>query len=249
MESSPPFPRRFHHGPLPAQGWSKGRPCGRPRASYSTATSDASPVRQRVAGLRHVRGPEQVAGQEPLVGGAGRPLDDDRQQAVAHVRVAVRRAGCRAQRGGERPDDELPTGEWLVVGAEYVDQPGRVGEQLLDGDVRLVRRHRPEPPSDRVVHVEPAEHLELDHRRGGELLGHASRCRRRCRSSPRGQRHGPRDRTRGTTRSGHRASPPACRWRHPARCGRRTARSAPSPGRAPPRSQAGRRATTRRRRR
>ena len=131
----------------------------------------AAPARQRVTGLRHARRPEQVAGQEPLVAGAGRPLDDHRQQAVADVGVVVRRAGRGAQRGGESPRDQLPPGEPLVVVAERVDQPRGVGEQLLDGDARLVRRDRPEPVADRLVHVEPTEHLELDHRGGGELLG------------------------------------------------------------------------------
>ena len=46
-----------------------------------------------------------------------------------------------------------------------------MGQQVLDGDARLVRRDRAEEPADRVVDAEPALHLELEDGGRGELLG------------------------------------------------------------------------------
>jgi hypothetical protein len=62
--------------------------------------------------------------------------------------------------------------ERIVVAPEGVDQPCRVRQQLMHGDVTLVVGHRAKEVAYRIGHSELPHHLELQDRRSSELLSH-----------------------------------------------------------------------------
>ncbi len=120
-------------------------------------------------------------------------------------------ARLRPQLGGQRPGDHGPPRQRVVVVAERVHQARGVGEQVLHGDPALVLRYAGEEAVDRVGHPQPTLHLQLDHGRSGELLGHrpdvvdgvAARRRHRSRDRLRPSRDRPPSR--------RRRAPPGCR--------------------------------------
>jgi hypothetical protein len=112
-----------------------------------------------------------VLPQELLVAEARGLLDDGGQDAVAHVGVAELLAGGRLEAGRQRPGQHVVPGDHVVVVAEALGEAGGVAEQVVQRDPALVGGHRAEVGADRVGHPQLPHHLQLEHRRRGELLG------------------------------------------------------------------------------
>src|ERR687889_2153782 len=131
-----------------------------------------SPLGEHVPGLPHARRLEKLGGQELLVAPAGDLLDDRGQDTVSEVGVAVFGSRSRTQLGLERAIQHVLPRQHLVVAAELFGQSRRVRQQMMHADGTLVVGHRTDKLAYRIAHAQLPHHLQLQDRRGGELLGH-----------------------------------------------------------------------------
>ena len=135
------------------------------------ALAQIAPLRELVARLVHAVREEQALAHKRLVAFARELLDDRPQQA--EVRVLVRVAGPRGEAEGRGEDLAQVLGErdGLVIADIGVGEARRVRQEVVKRDRGLVGGDVGKVAADRVRHAQLRRFLELEDRRGRELLG------------------------------------------------------------------------------
>jgi hypothetical protein len=107
-------------------------------------------------------------------------FDDGAEETVPGVGVAMVLAGRRQEGRGEDSRHVLIAARrCVVVFGVVAAEAGGVGQQLVQGDARLVGRHLRKEAAERIARGEPPILLEPENRRGGELLGDRAEAHQR----------------------------------------------------------------------
>ena len=128
------------------------------------------------ARVAKAQGAEQARAELALERGTACPLGDQAEEDVVRARVGERAAGRVLARVSGRDRDQFLGHPSTACVAEHplvldvVEQPGRMRQQLANGDRPTVRQEIRKPALDGVVEREPAVLDEAEHERGHEGL-------------------------------------------------------------------------------
>ncbi len=157
-----------------------GTGCGGPQIPVVVVTvSDrlTRPARLVVeARAAHASGFEKLLAQVVLKRTTRRDLDDRCEQPVAGIGVEVVRTRLEFERCIQGPPHGIrPTDLDEVALVDVPRQTGRVGEKLMQRDPDLVQRNVVEERRKRIGHAQTPLFLQLQNRRGRELLRERAR--------------------------------------------------------------------------